>query len=108
MRFGGLNLLAFTTLLFMKLGTASGQEGVCFPWGCDSGRPSQSVHSQAAPPVYKTLGKLEGRHVPTQPVIQQPLPPQQIYAYGWFGSNPSPIWGRHFGNSKSYTQWTQR
>ncbi|MEQ1829060.1 MAG: hypothetical protein ABL921_24065 [Pirellula sp.] len=32
--------------------------------------------------------------------------PVQPYAYGWFGTKPSPQWYRSFGNRKTHTQWT--
>lgn len=84
-----------------------GQTSVSFPWGCDSGK-AKAPAPVGDLPVYRTLSKTEGHKVTPQPVVLQPLPPQQAYAYGWFGSNSTPIWGRHFGVNKSYTQWTER
>jgi hypothetical protein len=34
--------------------------------------------------------------------------PTQPYAYGWFGTKPSPQWSRQFGYQRAYTQWTLR
>jgi hypothetical protein len=80
---------------------------ILFPWS-HSGAASPVVHATA--PTYRTLGKVDSpsKHSQPQPIKLEPTVPQQIYAYGWFGSNPAPSWGRHFGTSKSYTQWTRR
>jgi len=32
----------------------------------------------------------------------------QPYAYGWFGTQPTPHWYRQFGTQQAYTQWTLR
>jgi hypothetical protein len=32
--------------------------------------------------------------------------PVQPYAYGWFGTQPSPKWSRSFGTRGNYTQWS--
>jgi hypothetical protein len=32
--------------------------------------------------------------------------PTEPYSYGWFGSESSPQWSRHFGYSRRYTQWS--
>ncbi len=39
-------------------------------------------------------------HLPVTPSVPQ------TYAYGWFGSKPSPQWSRHFGANRRYTQWS--
>lgn len=104
-----LGLFIFSCLLWSVCGnSANAQTAVAFPWGASSGKHHQPAPYTGTPPVYRTLSKLEGHHVTPQPSVLQPYPQQQAYAYGWFGSNPTPIWGRHFGTSKSYTQWTQR
>lgn len=97
----------FGLLLALASHDVSAQTAVIFPWGGASGKHQPAPYS-GTPPVYRTLGKLDGHNVTPQPEVLVPYPQQQAYAYGWFGSNPAPIWGRHFGYSKSYTQWTQR
>ncbi len=104
--FGLFTLYGLLVLLSAQTGKA--QTAVSFPWGGSSGKHHQPAPYTGTPPVYRTLGKLEGHHITPQPVVLQAYPQQQAYAYGWFGSNPTPIWGRHFGTGKNYTQWTQR
>lgn len=80
---------------------------IFFPWAHSGNAIS------AAPvtvPTYRTLGKVDSqsKHAQPQPIVLETTAPRQIYAYGWFGSNPTPSWGRHFGTNKNYTQWTRR
>ena len=77
---------------------------VVFPWGRAS--PPAATAPQAAISPYQTLPKIN-RHQPL-PVAIQELSQKSGYAYGWFGSNPAPNWGRHFGYSRNFTQWTSR
>lgn len=98
--------LRLTVAVVLLTSSAWSQAPGDFPWGQPSSKSQQGF--TGTPPVYKVLSKLEGSQVSPQPVILQPYPQQQAYAYGWFGSNPTTIWGRHFGTSKSYTQWTGR
>ena len=69
-----------------------------FPWGCES--PENKLRQTP----YQVLPKRNSEA--TEPI--HVLKPKQSYSYGWFGSNPQPIWGRHFGHSRNYTQWTRR
>ncbi len=79
-------------------------DSVTFPWACPA--PSHPAPSQNAHPGYQILPKSNHHHRPLEPV--QPLPARPNYAYGWFGSNPTAHWGRHFGYSKNFVQWTRR
>jgi hypothetical protein len=101
-------LFGFCVVALVTWGGASpafAQSPVSFPWSCSkSSTPTQPA---GPAPIYRTLGKVSGPDVKPQPVVLQPLPPQEAYAYGWFGSNPTPIWNRHFGYFKSFTQWSQ-
>ena len=45
-------------------------------------------------------------NISTPPVANIQSRPTQPYAYGWFGTKPSPQWSRQFGHQKAYTQWT--
>ncbi len=80
---------------------------VQFPWGNRSGgAPSTGPASS----VYHVLPRA-GHHLhhsTENPFEIRQQPTKSPYAYGWFGSNPSPSWGRHFGHSRNYTQWTRR
>ncbi|MEZ6138080.1 MAG: hypothetical protein R3C53_24620 [Pirellulaceae bacterium] len=104
------NRAKLTTVMFLlTLSTCSATtsvhagEPIVFPWGCNSSLAAgQSTHSSI---VYRTLARApDPRHqqVPLQPLAKP------SYAYGWFGSNPSVTWGRHFGHSQNFTQWTAR
>ncbi len=79
-------------------------EPLCFPWGTGT-----QVHTPTSPPVPHRV--LSGQSTPNA-VAVEPLPPKSPYSYGWFGSDPNAWknshWGRHFGYSHSYTQWTVR
>lgn len=100
----GLCVLAIATS--GAVSPAFAQSPVSFPWSCSKNSPPAPPPAGPAP-VYRTLGKVSGAHVKPQPVVLQPLPAQEAYAYGWFGSNPTHTWNRHFGYFKSFTQWSQ-
>ncbi len=60
--------------------------------------------------VPRPLPEHIGKHLPYS-TTNQPSAPAQLesratgpYAYGWFGTKPSPEWSRHFGFSRRYTQ----
>jgi len=80
---------------------------VHFPW-CPPGVSMPA--GGGAPSVYRVLPSVlqDNHHREAAPVALQPRPAKSGYAYGWFGSDPSHSWGRHFGVSKNYTQWTRR
>lgn len=90
-------------------------DGIQFPW-CAHGYSGhgQSSHGHSgsdAPPAAVSPPHLTlPRNAPPTAtlMLQQELPPKSGYAYGWFGSNPAPQWGRHFGYSRNFTQWTER
>ncbi|WP_145077376.1 hypothetical protein [Aureliella helgolandensis] len=73
-----------------------------FPWG--------HAHQQAVPLPLPRMAPYAVLATPLsdEPLQRpyRPLPATPPYAYGWFGSNPSPQWSRHFGVSHSHTQWT--
>ncbi|HAC89466.1 MAG TPA: hypothetical protein DCF63_02375 [Planctomycetaceae bacterium] len=98
----------FTVVVILPSSQLCGGDHALFPWG----KLQQAVSIDPATlPLYHSLTKAplqDQHHAPPPPVAVQPLPEKRAYAYGWFGSNPSPTWGRHFGNSKGYTQWTPR
>ena len=76
-----------------------------FPW-CPTAHRAAASPGMQPNPVYQTLAKSHQAAGQLEPVAQ--LPAKKSYAYGWFGSNPTPTWGRHFGYSRNFTQWTQR
>jgi hypothetical protein len=94
---------ATATLAIFALATsAAAGEPVAFPWGCKHN--AATTVATSAP--YQTLSKAT-KESPVQIPLQQ-LPPKIGYAYGWFGVNPNPSWGRHFGHAQGYTQWSSR
>ena len=72
-----------------------------FPWshGCKHTPPGPS--SATAP--YQVLTSPRGQQQPYTTL--QPLYPKPGYAYGWFGSNPTPQFTRHLGVQRNFTQW---
>ena len=92
-------------MILVASGTA--EEFVAFPWGNGNGAGATLLPTQQLP-QYRTLARPGGSAATSERVILNQLPEKATYAYGWFGSNPTPIWGRHFGHSKNFTQWTQR
>lgn len=85
-------------------GSVVGQSPISFPWNCP--KPQSSMPSTPIP-TYRTLGKVSGPDVQPQPILLESLPPQEAYAYGWFGSNATYSWHRSFGYSRSFTQWSR-
>jgi hypothetical protein len=106
LRFGSCYLLiAVGTSLCPQLQAG---DHALFPWGK---RHHSTPIDPTTLPLYHTLTKAPNQdlhHAPPPPVMVQPLSEKRAYAYGWFGSNPSSSWSRHFGYTKGYTQWTQR
>lgn len=88
-----------------QMGAAA--ELLAFPWGCP---PPANARSAGSAVGYNVLPRA-GHHAPGQLPVQT-LPPKPAYAYGWFGSDPNSHknaqWGRHFGFSQNYTQWSKR
>lgn len=80
--------------------SAVAAEPASFPWGCENCGPP--MPPSRAP--YQTLPK--ANTAAARPIDQ--LPAKVPYAYGWFGSNPSPQWSRQFGSSRAFTQWTRK
>ena len=78
-----------------------------FPWGCP---PATHASPPGSAVGYSVLPRAAS-HAPGELPVQT-LPSKPAYAYGWFGSDPNSHrnaqWGRHFGYSQSYTQWTKR
>ena len=85
----------------VTLATDVTAQEVRFPWGC---KPASAM--QHSPTPYRTLSPSASPI--SEALAVQPLPPKTGYAYGWFGSNASPTWSRHFGTSQNFTQWTRR
>ena len=99
--------LFLTGVLFSGAASCYGAEPVHFPWGSAQRGSTvatvpSAVHLTLTRPAHKRSGLSE------QLTVMEQLPPKPAYAYGWFGSNPSSHWGRHFGSINSYTQWTRR
>ncbi len=90
-------VLAASSLATCSVPNAVAQQPTQFPWGGQTN-------------VYRVLTPTESskKHAPKYPIQLESLPVKPGYAYGWFGRNPTPAWGRHFGYSKNYTQWTRR
>ena len=82
--------------------------------GTESPRMLDGVWGSQAPAAYKILPRPATHHNRNQPHTNTPTTntihsqPVHPYAYGWFGTKPSPQWSRQFGYQKSYTQWTLR
>lgn len=99
-------LAAFLLLVALpQVGVAA--EPPSFPWGCP---PAPTLAAASSAIGYSVLPRA-GHHAPSSLPVQT-LPDKPHYAYGWFGSDPNSHkntqWGRHFGFSQSYTQWTKR
>jgi hypothetical protein len=75
---------------------------VVFPWSSAHAVQSALPGSPSAP--HQILARESHRH--SAPVALQVMPPKTSYAYGWFGSNPTPQISRHLGFRQNYTQWT--
>jgi hypothetical protein len=57
------------------------------------------------PKSHSNKGQPNTYVAPRNPIESKPMQP---YAYGWFGTKPSPHWHRQFGAQAEYTQWTLR
>lgn len=101
-----------TLILLCLVWPEAGQsaEPLMFPWGKATSKPPVEVQ-RAAASGYRVLSQTL-HHTPAPALPVQPLSPKIGYAYGWYGSNPNSWknaqWGRHFGFSQSYTQWSVR
>ena len=71
-----------------------------FPWGTG---PHASKPQPARSAPYQVLHPATGQNQPS--ITLQQLSPKVGYAYGWFGSNPTPQMTRHLGFHQNYTQW---
>jgi len=71
-----------------------------FPWGCAECSPA--TPSAASYRLIQPATKESQR----RPV--ELSPPKVWYSYGWFGRPAPTHWGRHFGASRKFTQWSQR
>ncbi|MCA9133718.1 MAG: hypothetical protein KDA45_11210 [Planctomycetales bacterium] len=80
----------------------AGAQEIVFPWGAAVSTPQRAANG---PAPYQILPRQKPRRA-AAPV--QIAPPKVGYAYGWFGSQPGLRWGRHFGYSQNFTQWTGR
>jgi len=105
-------ILAALTSLIIVGGRASlltAQENERFP------QTSQdAMWGYRSPALYRIIprpathaNKDESNTATVQPVVIESKPAAP-YAYGWFGTKPSPQWYRQFGHQKAYTQWTLR
>jgi hypothetical protein len=74
---------------------------LAFPWG--HARANTSVPRSATSAPYQILNTAIGKE-PAKIALQQ-MSPKAGYAYGWFGSNPTPQFTRHLGFHQNYTQW---
>ena len=74
---------------------------LAFPWGHAGARASEPVRTVSAP--YQILHTAVGQ--PQPQVTLQQMTPKVGYAYGWFGSNPTPQFTRHLGFHQNFTQW---
>ncbi len=73
------------------------------PLGARRGAGINSVSSASvASAPYQILARETGIH--NRKSLQQ-MTPKVGYAYGWFGSTPTPQLTRHLGFNRSYTQW---
>ncbi|MFO0923331.1 MAG: hypothetical protein U0905_12670 [Pirellulales bacterium] len=93
---------------FIVVGFASLTMGQAPLHSQESGTDSSWLRS-TSPAAYKILPR--PTHHATVPATQQPtlrVRPMQPYAYGWFGTEASPDWSRHFGVKSAYTQWTRK
>lgn len=95
----------FLLVALPQIGMAA--EPPVFPWGCP---PATSLGASSSAIGYHVLPRAP-HHAPGALPVQT-LPAKPHYAYGWFGSDPNSHknaqWGRHFGFSQNYTQWTKR
>ena len=96
--------LGIAGICLTQTASATAQEPL-FPWCPPTGHSAPATPSRPNPP-YQTLARPQHSTGQLEPVSE--LPAKKSYAYGWFGSNPTPAWGRHFGYSRNFTQWTQR
>lgn len=86
--------------LFVFVGPVSADHPLMFPWG-NARHNSTTAPAMSAP--YQILHAQHGKSQPS--VTLQQLSPKVGYAYGWFGSNPTPQMTRHLGFHQNYTQW---
>lgn len=85
-------------------------------WGClgsqllEAGEPSFPWGQPNTPAPYLRLAPRPSHHhhEPAAAAPVQTLPDKPPYAYGWFGPESHPQWGRHFGFYRNFTQWTRR
>lgn len=94
--------------------TLQADHPISFPW---TTRANSEIRPGGQGAVYQALPQprsgLKGHADHNQQKYLSPgsfrtLPTKVHYAYGWFGSNPHPIWGRHFDFQNNNTQWTRR
>ena len=102
-----LNRLFLFLLLGCSVSIAYAQDS-----GLESHRMVDGLWGFQTPTSYKILPRPATHSNKNQPhtnvfsantTHSQPIQP---YAYGWFGTKPSPQWSRQFGYQKAYTQWT--
>ena len=68
---------------------AFAEHPIQFPWGpATRAAHSGSGNSAGASAPYQILTAAPAKHQPA--VTLQAMPPKVGYAYGWFGSNPTP------------------
>jgi hypothetical protein len=73
---------------------------------------SDAMWGYQSPATYKILPRpathatKESPHINVPPRTQLESKKTQPYAYGWFGTKPSPQWSRQFGTRSAFTQWT--
>ena len=106
-------------LTFTTIPTILAEQPVGFPWP-GAHQAKKHGNPQIGDPqsgIYRILphassglrGDLHPKsHSTLPPDSYQTLAEKTHYAYGWFGSNPTPHWGRHFRYTNDHIQWTRR
>ena len=79
----------------------SADQPLAFPWGHSAAHATELRPAVSAP--YQVLHAARGQQQPQ--VSLQSMSPKAGYAYGWFGSNPTPKFTRHLGFHQNFTQW---
>ncbi len=72
-----------------------------FPW--THAHAAQSAQPATSSLPYQVLPRNLSKHPAAVPLQTMP---KTGYAYGWFGSNPTPQVSRHLGFHQNFTQWT--
>jgi hypothetical protein len=90
---------SFAGVVTAQDGLVQGGTSVDAMWG----HPAPSYLILPRPLTHANKGQPHTYVAPKNPIESKPASP---YAYGWFGTKPSPHWHRQFGSQNAYTQWT--